>query len=227
MHAHLPTPPPKLTDVRPDLPKDLDRVIARAMAKSRDDRFDSASEMLNAAHASVLRRWAPATAPVEERHEHPVAPPQPEEPVASVAAAMPAAPDAVAEPSHTVTEQPGLGRCHRSPQSLSARAAATGSSAAARRRFGERRGARAGSRRRSSPRGRPSRQPLSRISWRTTTRRRRRRRPNNGGAGARVARSARPAATVEGLRGPGSAGDRRRADGGLHTVGRPLGAEPT
>ena len=130
MHAHLATPPPKLTDVRPDLPKDLDRVIARAMAKSRDDRFDSASEMLNAAHASVLRRWAPATAPVEERHAHPVAPPQPEEPVASVAAAMPAAPDAVAEPSHTVTEQPASAAAPVAAEPVPA-PAATGSSAAA------------------------------------------------------------------------------------------------
>lgn len=91
MHSHLATPPPRLTDVRPDLPKDFDRVIARAMAKSRDDRFESASDLLNAAHASVLGRRAPVTQPVVERVV------EPETPSAEPASQAP--PPAVPEPA--------------------------------------------------------------------------------------------------------------------------------
>ena len=130
MHAHLATPPPKLTDVRPDLPEDLDRVIARAMAKSRDDRFDSASEMLNAAHASVLRRWAPATAPWTSRTRTPVAPPQPEEPVASVVRRDARSTGPRGGAVHTVTEQPASTAAPVAAESAPA-PADTGSSAAA------------------------------------------------------------------------------------------------
>jgi serine/threonine-protein kinase len=56
MHAHLSSPPPKLTEARPDLPKELDRVIATAMAKSMADRFATAPELVDAARAAVLRR---------------------------------------------------------------------------------------------------------------------------------------------------------------------------
>ncbi len=73
MHAHLTSPPPRLTDARPDLPKDLDRVIARAMAKSRDERFGSTPELIDAVHA-VLRRSPAASSPPLDRHEAPVVP---------------------------------------------------------------------------------------------------------------------------------------------------------
>ena len=72
MHAHLTSPPPRLTEVRQDLPKELDRVVARAMAKSRDERFATAPELVDAAHA-VLRRSATTSHPVAERYEEPVA----------------------------------------------------------------------------------------------------------------------------------------------------------
>ena len=39
LQAHLLEPPPKLREHRPDLPRGLDRVIATAMAKSKDDRY--------------------------------------------------------------------------------------------------------------------------------------------------------------------------------------------
>jgi serine/threonine-protein kinase len=72
MHAHLTSPPPRLTDVRPDLPKELDRVVARALAKSRDERFATAPELVDAVHG-VLRRSPTASHPVAERYEEPVA----------------------------------------------------------------------------------------------------------------------------------------------------------
>ena len=72
MHAHLTSPPPRLTEVRPDLPKELDRVVARAMAKSRDERFATAPELVDAAHA-ILRRSPTASHPVAAGYEEPAA----------------------------------------------------------------------------------------------------------------------------------------------------------
>jgi serine/threonine-protein kinase len=92
MHAHLTTAPPKLTDAQPDLPKELDRVIAKAMAKSRDDRFATAPELVDAAQAAIVQRRStgahveehveaqrdePTPPPVEVRDEPPAAQPTP------------------------------------------------------------------------------------------------------------------------------------------------------
>ncbi len=41
LYAHLYKPPPRLTAVRPDLPGGVDRVLARALAKVPEDRYDS------------------------------------------------------------------------------------------------------------------------------------------------------------------------------------------
>jgi serine/threonine protein kinase len=63
MHAHLAEPPPKLLSVRPELPPALDRVIAMAMAKSKDDRFSRCPELIDSARAAVLQRHpAPSVA---------------------------------------------------------------------------------------------------------------------------------------------------------------------
>jgi YVTN family beta-propeller protein len=56
MYAHLREPPPKATELRPELPKDVDRVIARAMAKRSDDRYPTAGEL-----AGALQDALPAT----------------------------------------------------------------------------------------------------------------------------------------------------------------------
>ncbi|WP_139799685.1 serine/threonine-protein kinase, partial [Mycobacterium branderi] len=53
MMAHLQAPPPRITDQVPALPRALDAVIAKAMAKDPAQRFSSARE-LAAAAASVL-----------------------------------------------------------------------------------------------------------------------------------------------------------------------------
>ena len=83
MHAHLTFPPPKLSEVRPDLPKELDRVIARALAKSPDERFASASDLVDAAHSVVLQRRTTSVQALESR-------------IDEVSAAAPAEPSAVA-----------------------------------------------------------------------------------------------------------------------------------
>jgi serine/threonine-protein kinase len=71
IYAHLQDPPPSARRLRPELPLELDRVVARALAKAPGDRFTSATELVAAAR-TVLRpllrtqpwSFAPAAAPV-------------------------------------------------------------------------------------------------------------------------------------------------------------------
>jgi predicted ATPase len=52
-HAHLLEAPPRVTEMRPELPEALDDVVARAMAKSPDERFSSARALIDAARAAL------------------------------------------------------------------------------------------------------------------------------------------------------------------------------
>ncbi|WP_330253509.1 protein kinase [Nocardia sp. NBC_00565] len=61
--AHLSKPVPQLSSFRPDLPPVLDGVIARAMAKQRDDRFASCGEFAAAAVDAVYHGVAARSAP--------------------------------------------------------------------------------------------------------------------------------------------------------------------
>jgi predicted Ser/Thr protein kinase len=45
LHAHLEDPPPRLTELRPDVPRALDHVLARAMAKEPETRQMSAGDL--------------------------------------------------------------------------------------------------------------------------------------------------------------------------------------
>ncbi|MFI1462905.1 serine/threonine-protein kinase [Nocardia carnea] len=58
--AHLVKPPPRVSEVRPDLPAVLDEVIARGMAKQPDERFASCGEFVAAARAAFAVEFAPA-----------------------------------------------------------------------------------------------------------------------------------------------------------------------
>jgi tRNA A-37 threonylcarbamoyl transferase component Bud32/CheY-like chemotaxis protein len=49
IYAHLSEPPPKPSDLRPELPPGLDAVIAKALDKSPDRRFASCSDLMSAA----------------------------------------------------------------------------------------------------------------------------------------------------------------------------------
>ena len=51
--AQLSDPPPAPSDVRPELPRELDDVVARAMAKAPDARYPSAGDLARAVHAAV------------------------------------------------------------------------------------------------------------------------------------------------------------------------------
>jgi serine/threonine-protein kinase len=53
VHAHLTEPPPSVTDARPELPAALDAVIARALAKTPDERYPSCGGLIAAARAAA------------------------------------------------------------------------------------------------------------------------------------------------------------------------------
>ncbi|MGH2996109.1 MAG: protein kinase domain-containing protein, partial [Gaiellaceae bacterium] len=61
MYAHLLEPPPAVTEKRPDLDGEVDGVVAKAMAKSRDDRYATVAEMATAVRAALVPRSAAAT----------------------------------------------------------------------------------------------------------------------------------------------------------------------
>jgi serine/threonine protein kinase len=52
--AHLEAPPPSITALRPDLPPAIDQAIARALAKSPDDRFPTCRALLTAARTALF-----------------------------------------------------------------------------------------------------------------------------------------------------------------------------
>lgn len=81
MAAHLNDPPPRATDLVPALPEAIDHVIARAMAKNPDDRYQSARDFAAAAERAIddetiALRPAP-TRPAPRRPEPPRQQPPP------------------------------------------------------------------------------------------------------------------------------------------------------
>jgi serine/threonine-protein kinase len=48
LYAHLSVPPPRLTEARPELPDAVNQVLARALAKEPDDRYDSCGAFADA-----------------------------------------------------------------------------------------------------------------------------------------------------------------------------------
>src|SRR5215211_3342270 len=53
IYAHLSEEPPRLTSVRPELPGGLDAVIAKALEKAPERRFQSCADLLSAARAVI------------------------------------------------------------------------------------------------------------------------------------------------------------------------------
>ena len=62
LYAHLEREPPNLTNTRPDLPRAIDDVVKRAMAKQPTDRFDTATELMTAAGRALAPLASPAAA---------------------------------------------------------------------------------------------------------------------------------------------------------------------
>ena len=54
MYAHLLEPPPTVTHKRPDLPPEIDAVVAKAMAKSPDDRYATSPEFASAMRKALI-----------------------------------------------------------------------------------------------------------------------------------------------------------------------------
>jgi peptide/nickel transport system substrate-binding protein len=54
LYAHLEEPPPAVTAVRPDLPPAIDGVVAKAMAKRPEERFESAGALAEAAREALV-----------------------------------------------------------------------------------------------------------------------------------------------------------------------------
>ena len=115
MHAHLIDAPPLLTASRPDLPKALNRVLASALAKSKDDRYDTCGQLIEAARVAARQRStttvhrdredagpaeaeAPAAASVEMTTTEPPTPALPDEGAAVIATPVTGDSDADALP---------------------------------------------------------------------------------------------------------------------------------
>jgi serine/threonine-protein kinase len=61
LYAHLSDPPPRPTELRPELPAGIDDVVARSLAKSAEARYRTCGELLAAAGAALAVK-APITA---------------------------------------------------------------------------------------------------------------------------------------------------------------------
>jgi serine/threonine-protein kinase len=59
LHSHVEEPAPRLTELRPDLPSALDDVVTKAMAKSPDARYDTCTQLMASARATLTA--APAS----------------------------------------------------------------------------------------------------------------------------------------------------------------------
>jgi serine/threonine-protein kinase len=104
MYAHLLEPPPRLTPARPDLPPELDTVIGKAMAKSRDDRYATTGALAEALGATLGTGAARAPETVLSRPQvtaesktPPPPPPPPAAPPAPPPAPRPATAPTLAE----------------------------------------------------------------------------------------------------------------------------------
>lgn len=86
MYAHMNDPPPSLSGQRPDLPPQVDAVIARALAKSADDRFATAGEFFADLRDAIHAEAAPVAAAVQPSVARPAVPAAAEETAAPEAA---------------------------------------------------------------------------------------------------------------------------------------------
>jgi len=75
IHDHLYTPPPRPSAEAPGMPEDVDRVILRALAKDKKERFATVDEMVEALRESMQAVWpstaAPSMATTLPRHSEP------------------------------------------------------------------------------------------------------------------------------------------------------------
>ena len=106
--AHLTREPPKATDVVPTLPPALDAVIAKAMAKDPDDRYDSCGELGARAMQALREPSAEGTIVTGALPGLPATPPPPVDPNATVVGATTSAPGSPATPPPAAPATPGV-----------------------------------------------------------------------------------------------------------------------
>jgi serine/threonine protein kinase len=71
LYAHLSAPPPALTAMRPELPADVDEVLATALAKAPQDRYDSCGEFADSLREAIgLEPYDPSGTPRPHGHTH-------------------------------------------------------------------------------------------------------------------------------------------------------------
>jgi serine/threonine-protein kinase len=128
LYAHVADPPPKPSDTRPELPRQLDDVIARAMAKNPAERHGSASELIEETERALARGSDPAAQEQEtalsvrdRTAPSPTAPaptPAPATAASPPAAAAPPAARAPAAAAPPAPATPPGARAARSPAAL-------------------------------------------------------------------------------------------------------------
>ena len=59
MHAVVHDDPPRLREIRPDLPADIEAIVSRALQKDPARRYQSAAEMVNDLSAALAALEAP------------------------------------------------------------------------------------------------------------------------------------------------------------------------
>jgi Protein kinase domain/Domain of unknown function (DUF4328) len=98
LFAHLEAAPPRVTAERPELPAAIDRVVQRAMAKAKQDRFASCRELIAAARGALAPALDGGSVPTQ------ILPPAPLPPAS--APARPTAPPAAAQGHPPRASQP-------------------------------------------------------------------------------------------------------------------------
>ena len=101
LYAHLSVPPPRLTAVRPELPGAVNQVLARALSKEPEDRYDNCGDFADALRETLgLEPYDPSR-PASARSPAP-------QPASQPAASQPAAsqPDSQAAETAMLTAPP-------------------------------------------------------------------------------------------------------------------------
>jgi serine/threonine protein kinase len=85
INAHVNTPPPRPSSTQPNVPPQVDEVIATGMAKDPDQRYSTTVELADAAHDAITTPLAPSGKPTRLHNQTrppsaPAAPQQPTEP---------------------------------------------------------------------------------------------------------------------------------------------------
>ena len=112
--AHLNTPPPRPSVTQPDVPSQVDEVIARGMAKDPDQRYATTIELADAARDAItepIQRPTPSPAPTEPALAYdtrPQPPPSPWAPAATQLDPEPLAPNVAHYGTPATPDQPTL-----------------------------------------------------------------------------------------------------------------------